>query len=122
MGRSVYEVRGESAEEAFACLPAEVQERMRPRASLRVNPIILLSCPREMVEQLPSHGFHPGYWRDRQTGTDKGLDRIFSEVPQERRIEELRKWCDFLCREGDRDGLIVVARHPQLPQFEGARL
>ncbi|GAB6188123.1 glycosyltransferase family 25 protein [Thermopirellula anaerolimosa] len=110
----VYEVRGESAEEAFGCLPAEVQERMRRRASLRTSPIILLSCPRAMVEQLHAHGFHPGYWRDRQTGIDKGLERIFAEVPQERRIEELRKWCDFLCREGDRDGLIVVARHSQL--------
>jgi hypothetical protein len=110
----VYVVRGNSAEEAFACLPPEIQERMRRRATLRVNPVVLLTCPREMVEQLPAHGFHPGYWRDRQTGIDKGLERIFGEVPADQRIEELRKWCEFLCREGDRDGLIVAARHPQL--------
>jgi hypothetical protein len=110
----VYLVRGNSAEEAFACLPPEIQERMRQRATLHVNPIVLLTCPREMVEELPAHGFHPGYWRDRQTGLDKGLERIFGEMPADQRIAELRKWCEFLCREGDRDGLIVAARHPQL--------
>jgi len=110
----VYEVKGSTAEEAFACLPVEIQQRMRDRQSIRISPIILLHCPTSMVEHLHPNGFHPGYWRNRETGIDKGLERIFAEVPEERRIDELRRWCEFLCREGDRDGLVVTARHPQL--------
>jgi hypothetical protein len=110
----VYLVQGNTAYEAFACLPVEIQQRMRDRQSIRISPIILLHCPTSMVEHLHPNGFHPGYWRNRETGIDKGLERIFAEVPEERRIDELRRWCEFLCREGDRDGLIVTARHPQL--------
>lgn len=110
----VYEVRGSSADEAFGCLPAEVQQRMRERQTLRQSPVLLLRCPRQMIEDLHSHGFHPGYWRDRESGWDNGLIHIFKEVPEGERIEHLRKWCDVLCKQADRDGLIVTAVHPQL--------
>jgi len=35
-------------------------------------------------------------------------------LPREKRIEELRKWCHYLLREANRDGLIVTAIHPKL--------
>jgi len=82
---------------------------------LRQAPLILLRCPREMIDLLHSHGFHPGYWRDRETGLDMGLKKIFErELSREERIVELRKWCDWLLREAKRDGLIVTAIHPKL--------
>lgn len=109
-----YEVRGSSAEEAFGCLPAEVQQRMRERQTLRQSPVLLLRCPRQLLEELHSHGYHPGYWRDRGTGLDNGLIHIFKEVPEGERLHELRKWCDLLCKQADRDGLIVAAVHPEL--------
>jgi len=44
-----------------------------------------------------------------------GLKKIFEDnLPREKRIEELRKWCHYLLREANRDGLIVVAIHPKL--------
>ena len=44
-----------------------------------------------------------------------GLKKIFEDnLPREKRIEELRKWCHYLLREANRDGLIVVAIHPRL--------
>ena len=111
----VYVVHGNTANDAFACLPESVQERMRTRQTLRQAPLILLRCPRGMIDQLHSHGFHPGYWRDRETGLDMGLKKIFErEQSREERIVELRKWCDWLLREAKRDGLIVTAIHPKL--------
>lgn len=111
----VYLVQGNTAYEAFACLPEDVQTKMRTRQTLRQAPIILLRCPREMIDQLHSHGFHPGYWRDRESGLDMGLKKIFeSDISREDRIKELRKWCDWLLREANRDGLIVTAIHPKL--------
>ncbi len=60
---------------------------MRTRQTLRQAPMILLRCPREMIGQLHSHGFHPGYWRDRETGLDMGLKKIFErEQSREERI------------------------------------
>ena len=111
----VYVVHGNTAHDAFACLPESVQEKMRTRQTLRQAPLILLRCPREMIDQLHSHGFHPGYWRDRESGLDMGLKKIFeSDISREDRIKELRKWCDWLLREAKRDGIIVTAIHPKL--------
>jgi len=109
----VYEVRGETADEAMASLPADVRERMQARVSLRASPVVFLRCPRPMVEELHAAGFHPGYWRDRATGIDNGLQQLFGG-PEADRPDRLRKWCDYLLREADRDGMVVVARHPDL--------
>lgn len=110
----VYEIRVERANDAYAALPAEIQERMMARVTLRRAPVVLLRCPAHMIRELHSHGFHPGYWRDKDTGLDMGLKRIFEKEPEEKRGEELRKWCDLLCKQADQDGLIVAAVHPQL--------
>ena len=48
-------------------------------------------------------------------GSGRSLKKIFEDnLPREKRIEELRKWCHYLLREANRDGLIVTAIHPKL--------
>jgi hypothetical protein len=110
----VYAVYGNSAEEAFACLPKDVQHAMLSRQTLRRPPVVLLRCPPAMIGSLHSHGFHPGFWRDQESGYDMGLKRIFEETPPHERLDELRKWCQLLCSQADRDGLVVTAIHPAL--------
>jgi len=110
----VHLVTGDSVESAWSCLPPDIREMMRTKQTLRKAPVVLLRCPRVMIDQLHEHGFHPGYWRDRETGLDMGLKRIFEGVEESKRIDELRKWCEWLLREAKRDGLIVTAIHPKL--------
>lgn len=111
----VFELTGQTAEEAYLCLPEDVRRRATQRLSQRIAPIILLRCPKDVIDQLHSYGFHPGYWRDQKTGLDVGLSRIMEEaVDPTERVNRLRDWCHYLLREAERDGLIVTAVHPAL--------
>ena len=110
----VHVVYGDTVTAAMTCLPENLRERMRTRRTLRESPVVLLRCPPQMIDELPSYGFHPGYWRHPQRHFDNGLIRICEEIEASDRLIELRKWCMWLCQEADRDGLIVAAVHPAL--------
>jgi hypothetical protein len=43
------------------------------------EPVIVLEAPRPVMEALQARGWHGGYSRDRKTGMDSGLTKIFSE-------------------------------------------
>ncbi len=111
----VYEVSAQTGDEAVAQLPEELRQRLTSSAAARRPPIVLLHAPRPVAETLRRHGWHIGYWRNPETGLDRGLERIFSpETPEDQRIGELRAWCRELRREATRDGKILAAWHPHL--------
>jgi len=110
----VYEVHGDTADEALQCLPMDIQIKMHQRITIRQSPVVLLRCPMRIIGNLHSVGLHPGYYRDKKCGLDKGLMDIFDNIPQDQRLAKLKAWCELLIRQADKDGMIVTAVHPQL--------
>lgn len=110
----IIEVRGQTFDECWSCIPEPIRSKLERRRCLVKDPIILLRCPQRMIGDLARSGFHPGNWRDRTTGYDCGLIDIFKNVRQHDRLDHLRRWCNLLLEEAEKDGRVVAAIHPDL--------
>jgi hypothetical protein len=115
-------VEADSIEAAEAQLPESLRQALAGSATVRLLPIVLLDAPRPVVERLLELGWHIGYWRNPETGIDRGLERIMGpETPPDQRVGELAKWCIELRREAVRDGKILAVWHPEIDETLLAR-
>lgn len=73
----VYELTANTLEEALANLPPAL--RRSPRPLLARSCVIHLEAPKRVMEGLRRVGWHNGYWRDEDSGLDRGLMHICYE-------------------------------------------
>ena len=108
----VYEVAGNTLEEALKSLPSVTPENEGSTQSSQL-PILLLRADHAIVSELRKYGFHTGYWRDQISDMDNGLRSIAEgDFELSTRCERLRDWCRVLRLEADRFGGVVIAWHP----------
>jgi len=108
----VLEIRASTAEEALSQLPAAWRSRLEASAAVNQPPTVLLQSSRSVMEAMRERGFHTGWWRDDETGCDRGLERILAKTPANRLVAELSSWHRVLEDEAKRDGMVVTVWHP----------
>lgn len=110
----VYEVIADTVDETLAKLPAQLK---RPhRANIASQYVIHLKAPKHVMEEMRSNGWHNGYWRDEDTGLDKGLLQLWDGTSEiEQRIRGISKVIKVLQSEADaiHNGIAVIW-HPQI--------
>lgn len=111
---NIYLIEANNEEAAWAQLPQEIKESLEYNGHLRFTPIILLRCPSDMIESLPLYGFYPGCRFDPIEKFEYDLVKICKQIPENTRIDELRKWCKRFCREADNKGMFATIIHPEL--------
>jgi len=68
------------------------------RSPSGMEPVVLLSAPRAVIEGLRNKGWHAGFSRDGLTGIDQGLAEIFSDSTLDltQRTLRLRRWIEMI--------------------------
>lgn len=76
-------------------------------------PTVLLHAPRAVLEELRDFGWHNGFYRDAETGIDKGLQECYLQAKTDRELREgLRRWYGTLQEECHNSGAVCVIWHP----------
>jgi len=109
----VYEVAADSADEALANLPQELKRSYR--ASIASRYIIHLKAPKDVIEGMRIRGWHNGYWRDNNTGIDKGLSKLCNGSNEPGNGETLKDIIRVLQKEAEliHNGIAVIW-HPEI--------
>lgn len=112
----VREVVAESLEEALLNLPEQLK---RPfRASIANRFVVHLKASKQVVDELRSYGWHNGYWRDNESGIDKGLLELYKNTTDvNQRIKGLTTIIGVLQKEADviHNGVAVIW-HPEIDE------
>lgn len=112
------EITARSVEEAEAKLPR--QWRGRPSSASapdRREPVILLRTERDVAEQLARQGWHLGYWREPETGLDRGLQAAMADdTGPAQRVGLVRSWLREVGAEANRDGKLLAVWHPAIDE------
>lgn len=110
----VHEITASTVHEAFERMPAEL--RRPPRRIIAKACVIYLKAPKRVMDGLRLHGWHNGYWRDDESGIDRGLEQICRNLAVEKqRVEALAKTISLLQTEAEQihQGVAVIW-HPDL--------
>lgn len=105
----IIRLSGQSYAEVIEQIPPEYRPPVRRPKTSTKSPVVILRCPRCVMEQLRLQGFHTGYFRDEVTGTDRGLMDIVAEGLSRQR---LARWLAVIVAEADRDGMVPTIWHP----------
>jgi hypothetical protein len=70
----VHEISGPTVEDALRQLPPALRRPRRPLLAREC--VIHLDAPRRVLEGLRGGGWHAGFWRDENTGLDRGLNQL----------------------------------------------
>lgn len=98
-------VRGEDRELSKDSNPTPIL----PRKNYADEYVILLRSSRDVMEELRSHGWHSGNWRDSITGQDNGLRQVVVKGVG------YGEWIQCLSKEArDIPGGVTVAWHPDV--------
>jgi len=109
--RKVHVITATTKQDAIVKLRAAIgADTVKIREDCRRNPVLLLSCPGEIVEKLRDESYiHTGYWRDETTGIDRGLISLVDAG-----ATNLKAWYLSLEREVEGDGRLVGIYHPHV--------
>jgi len=105
----VIRLSGQSYAEVVEQIPPEYRPPVRRPKAMTKAPVVILHCPRCVMEQLRLQGFHTGYFRDEATGIDRGLVAIVTEGLSRQR---LASWLSVIEVDADRDGMVPTIWHP----------